>query len=108
MRWKLTAEYHRQQQHYGRWVKAIEAMLTQCNPAYAPWTVVEAEDLHWAKVRVLETVVNRLDQALQLPAPQSAARARRKESAQPKPRRVVPMQSPGKEGARKPTEEAIE
>ena len=74
LRWKLTPEYYRQHKHYGRWVKAVEAMLTQCNPAYAPWTLVEAEDLHWARVKVLESVVHRLDQALRLPAPDAAPR----------------------------------
>ncbi len=92
LRWKLTKEYYRQHKHYGRWVKAVEAMLTQCNPAYAPWTLVEAEDLHWARVKVLETVVTRLDQALQLPAPRAGGRAAEGKPAQKQ--RARPAEAP--------------
>jgi polyphosphate kinase 2 (PPK2 family) len=108
LRWKLTKEYYRQQKHYGRWVKAVEAMLAQCNPAYAPWTLVEAEDLHWARVRVLETVVTRLDQALQLPAPNAKARGGREESPKPKAQSVVEMRKRGSKTAQERTEEAVE
>lgn len=108
LRWKLTREYHRQHKHYSRWEKAVEAMITQCNPAYAPWTLVEAEDLHWARVKVLETVVNRLEQALQLPAPRRQPRGPREETSAVKPRRLVAMQKPGKKSAPAHSEEALE
>ena len=104
LRWKLTKEYHRQHKHYGRWVKAVEAMLTQCNPAYAPWSLVEAEDLHWARVKVLETVVNRLDQALQLPAPVAKAGKRAPAGAKSKPHRATAS----KQGQEQPTLEQAE
>ena len=107
LRWKLTKEYFRQHKHYGRWVKAVEAMLTQCNPAHAPWTLVEAEDLRWAPVKVLETVVTRLEQALRLPAPQAAPGA---PAGTPAPRQTPAARAnkQGKRSAAERTEEAVE
>jgi len=108
LRWKLTREYQRQHKHYGRWVKAIEAMLTQCNPAYAPWTLVEAEDLHWARVKVLDTVVNRLEQALQLPAPKSAQRTPAPASSHQKQTKRRPVSRRGKKVIPMQPEESVE
>ena len=70
LRWKVTREYWRQHAHYHRWLKAAEEMLSRCGTAYAPWTLVAAEDPHWARVCALETVVARMEGALkfQLPA----------------------------------------
>jgi len=76
LRWKLAREYWRQHKHYSRWLKAAEQMISTCGPAGAPWTLVEAEDPRWARVRALETVVARMEAALQFQLPQ------------PKPRRA--------------------
>ena len=70
LRWKVTKAYWHQQQHYGRWLKAAEEMLARCGTAYAPWTLIEAEDLKWARVRALETVVARMEGALQFQLPE--------------------------------------
>lgn len=70
LRWKVTKEYWRQHKHYGRWMKAAEEMITRCGTAFAPWTLIEAEDPHWARVRALETVVARMEAALQFQLPE--------------------------------------
>jgi polyphosphate kinase 2 (PPK2 family) len=104
LRWKVTPEYWRQHKHYGRWTKAAEDMLDRCSTACAPWTPVEAEDLHWARVRVLETVAARMEAALHIPLP--AAKTRRGRRAQTKRSssraRVRPV--PAKTGANGRTE----
>jgi AMP-polyphosphate phosphotransferase len=69
LRWKVTKEYSRQHKHYGRWLKAAEEMLTRSSTAYAPWTLVAAEDLQWARVCALETLVGRMEAALKFPLP---------------------------------------
>ena len=86
LRWKVTAEYWRQHKHYQRWMKAAEEMISRCGTAYAPWTPVAAEDPHWARVCALETVVARMEAALQFQLPPMkpagrAARAVKAESA---------------------------
>jgi polyphosphate kinase 2 (PPK2 family) len=87
MRWKITKEYQRHHKQYDRWVEAVEEMLTRTNPPEAPWTLVEANDTRWARVKVFETLVQRIEAALhrrkQLPAAVSrtaAARAATKEA----------------------------
>ena len=64
LRWKITKEYKRHHRRYDRWVDAVEEMLAKTDSPYAPWTVVEANDLRWARVRVFETLIERMEQAL--------------------------------------------
>lgn len=64
MRWKITKEYKRHHKQYDRWMEAVEEMLAKTNSAHAPWTLVEANDLRWARVRVFDTLVTRIGEAL--------------------------------------------
>jgi polyphosphate kinase 2 (PPK2 family) len=64
LRWKITKEYKRHHRQYNKWVTAVEEMLAKTDTPHAPWTIVEANDLRWARVRVFETIVNRIEEAL--------------------------------------------
>jgi polyphosphate kinase 2 (PPK2 family) len=64
LKWKITKEYRRHHRQYRRWVKAVEEMLAKTDTPYAPWTVVEANNLRWARVRVFQTLVERIEEAL--------------------------------------------
>jgi len=64
MRWKITKEYRRHHKQYDRWVEAVEEMLAKTNSSHAPWTLIEANDLRWARVRVFDTLVTRIGEAL--------------------------------------------
>lgn len=64
LRWKITKEYKRHHRQYLRWVEAVEETLARTSSPHAPWTLVEAVDLRWARVRVFETIVKRMEQAL--------------------------------------------
>jgi AMP-polyphosphate phosphotransferase len=64
LRWKITKEYKRHHRQYDRWVEAVEEMLAKTDSPHAPWTVIEANDLRWARARVFETLIERLEQAL--------------------------------------------
>ena len=72
LKWKITKEYRRHHRQYNRWLKAVEEMLARTDTAHAPWTVVEANDLRWARVAVFRNLVQRIEQAI----------ARRKKLAQ--------------------------
>lgn len=63
-RWKITKEYKRHHKQYGKWTDAVEEMLVKTDAPHAPWTIVEATDLHWARVRVFETLILRIEEAL--------------------------------------------
>ncbi|MGH9779620.1 MAG: hypothetical protein ACRD5I_14535, partial [Candidatus Acidiferrales bacterium] len=64
---------HRQ---YNRWVKAVDEMLARTNTPHAPWTVIAANDLRWARVRVFETLVERMEEAVARRHTQPAAVSR--------------------------------
>jgi polyphosphate kinase 2 (PPK2 family) len=64
MRWKITKEYKRHHRDYAKWTKAVEEMLAKTDSPHAPWTIVEANDLRWARVRVFETLIERIEAAL--------------------------------------------
>lgn len=62
--WKVTKDYWRQHRNYDKWVKAVEQMLEKTDSPHAPWTIVEATDLRWARVKVFEVLIERLEKAL--------------------------------------------
>src|SRR3954462_10411466 len=62
--WKLTAEDWRNRGKRDSYLQAIEQMLDETDHADAPWTLVEAENKRWARVKVVETVVAAIEQAL--------------------------------------------
>ena len=63
--WKITKEYKRHHKQYGKWLVAVEEMLAKTSTPHAPWTVVESNDTRWARVKVFETIVKRMDEALE-------------------------------------------
>ena len=62
--WKVTKEYERHHRQYDRWVEAVEEVLARTSTPHAPWTLVEANDGRWARVKVFETIVRRLEETL--------------------------------------------
>ena len=55
-RWKLTAEDWRNREQRPAYELAITEMLDRTDTSNAPWTVVEADNKLYARVKVLETV----------------------------------------------------
>jgi polyphosphate kinase 2 (PPK2 family) len=55
--WKLTDEDWRNRKKRHAYEKAVEEMLARTSLLEAPWTIVEAENKRWARVKVLDTVV---------------------------------------------------
>jgi polyphosphate kinase 2 (PPK2 family) len=64
LRWKVTKDTKRQHKRYSKWAAAVEEMVAKTNAAQAPWTLVEANDSRWARVRVFRTIIDRLERAL--------------------------------------------
>jgi len=63
-RWKLTAEDWRNLSHRADYEEAVEDMLTATDHEAAPWRVVAAESKHYARVKVLDTVISTVEDAL--------------------------------------------
>jgi len=64
LKWKITKEYKRHHRDYERWVEAVEEMLAKTDTSNAPWSVIEANDLRWARVRFFENLVGRIREEL--------------------------------------------
>jgi polyphosphate kinase 2 (PPK2 family) len=63
-RWKLTDEDWRNRDKRDAYVEAIEEMLARTSSPQAPWTLVEAENKRWARVKVVDTVVDAMTEGL--------------------------------------------
>jgi AMP-polyphosphate phosphotransferase len=63
-RWKLTDEDWRNRKKRPAYVSAVEEMLARTDHADAPWDVVAAESKHYARVRVLEVVINHVEEGM--------------------------------------------
>ncbi len=64
--WKLTDEDWRNREKWDLYAEAVEDMLLKTSTTVAPWTVVPANDKLFARVFVLQTVVEALEQELDL------------------------------------------
>jgi polyphosphate:AMP phosphotransferase len=62
--YKLTDEDFRNRERTSLYEAAVNDMLGATTTEYAPWVLVEAEDKHFARVKVLETVCQRLEREL--------------------------------------------
>ncbi len=63
-RWKLTDEDWRNRKKRPAYVSAVEEMLARTDHADSPWDVVAAENKHYARVRVLEVVINHVEDGM--------------------------------------------
>ncbi len=63
-RFKLTPEDWRNREKWPLYDAAVTDMVDRTSTYYAPWTLVEAQDKHWCRVKVLTTIADRLDKAL--------------------------------------------
>jgi len=63
-RWHVQEEDWEHHYKYDEYVTAIEEMLERTETEWGPWTIVEATDRRWARVKVIETIIRRLEAAL--------------------------------------------
>ena len=61
---KITAEDYRNRLKTHQYEAAAAEMISRNSTDYAPFTLVEAEDKRYARIKVLETVCERLERAL--------------------------------------------
>jgi AMP-polyphosphate phosphotransferase len=72
-RWQVDEEDQAQHKAYRRYYKLVEIALARTEAPAAAWNLVEATDKAFAQLKVLETVVNALEQRLGPQAPPPAA-----------------------------------
>lgn len=63
--WKITDEDWRNREKWELYEKAVDEMLVRTSTANAPWIIVEGNDKLYARIKVLETVVEALEKRLE-------------------------------------------
>jgi polyphosphate:AMP phosphotransferase len=61
---KITHEDWRNRKHWNDYVVAANDMFARTSTEHCPWTVISANDKHHARIAVLQTVVQALEQRL--------------------------------------------
>jgi polyphosphate:AMP phosphotransferase len=64
-RWKITDEDWRNRNRWGDYTRAVNEMVARTSTRVAPWTLVEGNDKNFARVKVLTTLADRLEDRLQ-------------------------------------------
>ncbi len=63
-RFKITAEDWRNREKWDHYERAVCDMVDRTSTEIAPWTLVEANDKRYARVKILRTIVDRLESGL--------------------------------------------
>lgn len=71
-RFKITAEDWRNREKWDAYHQAVCDMVDRTSTGSAPWTLVEANDKNYARVKVLRTLCERLEAALKATTPPPA------------------------------------
>ena len=62
--WQVTGEDLDQHKSYDKYAKIVEEMFEKTGFPQAPWTIVEANDPHFARVKVFKTIINAFEKKL--------------------------------------------
>ena len=60
-RWKLTDEDWRNRKQWDAYEQAVNDMVERTSTGRAPWTLIEANDKYFARLKILKTVCDRLE-----------------------------------------------
>ncbi len=69
----LEPEDRFQHKHYRQYELAVEEMLERTETEWAPWTIVEATNRSWTRIKIFETIIKRLETATGQTAEQAKA-----------------------------------
>ena len=62
--WKITEEDWRNREKWPLYEEAVEEMLQKTGTSYAPWHIIESVDKKYARIRVLQIVTDKLEEAV--------------------------------------------
>lgn len=63
-RWKITEEDWRNREKWDEYEKAVDEMIVRTSTMHAPWTIVEANSKYFARIKVLQCVVDAIEDKL--------------------------------------------
>jgi polyphosphate:AMP phosphotransferase len=64
-RFKITSDDWRNRKHWNDYEVAVCDMVDRTSTLLAPWTLVEAEDKLYARIKILKTIVHRIESAFE-------------------------------------------
>ena len=64
-RWKLTPDDWRNRERRGAYLKALDFMVEETDEQHARWNLIAAEDKHYGRATILETLVSRWEHDLE-------------------------------------------
>jgi len=62
--WQVTDEDWEHHRKYDQYLQAVEEMLERTETEWGPWTIVEATNRWWARVKVFSTIIDALEARL--------------------------------------------
>ena len=62
--WKLTEEDWRNREKRDAYTEAVEDMLAGTDKPQAPWSLIEGDSKRYARVKVIETVIERIEHGM--------------------------------------------
>ena len=62
--WKLTEEDWRNREKRAEYAQAVEDMIARTDQPYAPWSLIPAESKRFARVAVIRTVIERIEEGM--------------------------------------------
>jgi polyphosphate kinase 2 (PPK2 family) len=62
--WQVEAEDWEHHAKYDEYLVAYEEMLERTETEWGPWTLVEATDRRWARVKIFTTLIERMEEGL--------------------------------------------
>ena len=63
-RWKLTEEDWRNRDKIDQYNEAVDDMLDKTDHRLSPWHVVSGEQKRWARVQIIETLIERIERGV--------------------------------------------
>lgn len=62
--WKITEEDWRNRGKWDRYIEALDEMFFRTSTTYAPWTIVEANSKYYARIKTLQTIIEKCETIL--------------------------------------------
>lgn len=62
--WKITDEDWRNRAKWDQYEKAVDEMIVKTSTQYAPWVIVSGNNKYYARIQVLRTVVEAIEQQM--------------------------------------------
>ena len=64
MTWKVEPEDWERHNQYDEWLQIYEEMFERTDTEWGVWTIVEATDRNYTRIKIFQTIINTLEERL--------------------------------------------